>query len=548
MGIVECRQETKELEMKLSIRSKALRPLLALGLGAALTIVPIGVSANSAHAASNGGVLKIAFSSDPSTFDPQVCYDATCWDNMEMLFNRLYDYSPGGTDLLPQAAVSMPTISKNKLTYTVNLRAGMKFADGKPVTATDVAYTFSRICDPATKSPVVSFWNAVKGCEEFAKSPVGTVSGISVKSATQLTITLVQPNSAFVYVMAMPHASIIPQGTGSQQALKPLGSGPFKFVSFTPGQSIILTKNSSYWNTGHPLLEGVNEALGVSPEVQLLQLQKGDLDLMGDKLPNSSFLSVINDKKLAAQISHRVGLSTYFLTLNTKMKPFDNPLVREAVSYAIDRSALLRAVNDQGDPATGFIPPGVTGYVKTSMVNGLNVAKAKSLLAKAGFAKGFTTDLYSWNTQPWTNLDAVIQQQLAAIGIKINIKAVQMSTFFAAAATPGKTPMTLTFWIADYPDGSDFFQALLGCASAIPGGQNYPFYCNKKFDDTVNAGLANASQVESYYERAAKMMQKDNPVIPLYFGKNTTVFGSNVGNFVENPIWGYMISNYSLKG
>ena len=533
--------------MKISPLSKLLRSSLVFGMGAVMTIVPMAIGAGSAQAAGSGGVLKIAFASDPSTFDPQVCYDATCWDNMEMLFNRLYDYTPAGTDLVPQAAASMPTISADKLTYTINLRAGMKFADGKPVTANDVAYTFSRICDPATKSPVVSFWNAVKGCDAFAKKPVGTVSGIIVKSPTQLTLTLVAPNSAFVYVMAMPHASIIPEGTGPQQAANPLGSGPFKFTSFTPGQEIVLAKNTNYWNPGHPMLDGVHEALGVTPEIQLLQLQKGDLDLMGDKLPNSSYLSVINDKSLKSQISHRVGLSTYFITLNTKMKPFNNPLVRQAISYSIDRSGLLRAVNGQGDPATGFIPPGVTGYVSKSMINPLNVAKAKSLLAKAGYSKGFTTDLYSWNTQPWTNLDVVIQQQLAAIGIKLNIKAVQMSTFFGLAATPNKTPMTLTFWIADYPDGSDFFQALLGCASAIPGGQNYPFYCNKKFDNLVNAGLADTTKAQSHYESAAKLMQLDNPVIPLFFGKNTTVYGKNVGNFVENPIWDYMISNYSLK-
>ena len=198
--------------MKISIRSKLLRSSLVMGLGAALVIVPVAIGDGSANAANSGGILKIAFSSDPTTFDPQVCYDATCWDNMEMLFNRLYDYTPSGTTLVPQAAATLPTLSADKLTYTINIRAGMKFADGKAVTADDVAYTFSRICDPATKSPVVSFWNAVKGCQEYSKNPVGTVSGITVKSPTQLTLTLTAPNSAFVYVMAMPHASIIPSG------------------------------------------------------------------------------------------------------------------------------------------------------------------------------------------------------------------------------------------------------------------------------------------------------------------------------------------------
>jgi ABC-type transport system substrate-binding protein len=534
--------------MKKFTRSQFSKVSLAGVLGITLAAMSI-ISGQSASGVTPviGGTLRIAFQSDPTTFDPQVCYDATCWDNMEMIFNRLYDYEPGNTKLVPQAAVTLPKISADGLTYKINLRPGMKFSNGSPLTASDVAYTFSRICDPATKSPVVSFWTVVKGCDAFAKNPIGTVSGITVASPTQLSVALTRPNSAFVYVMAMPHASIVPIGTGKQQATNPLGSGPFKFVSFTPGSSIVLAKNTDYWNPGRPYLAGVHEALGVSPEIQLLQLQKGELDVMGDKLPNSSYLNVINDKSLANRISHRIGLSTYFLTLNLQVKPFNNPMVREAVSYAINRDFLLKSVNGQGTPATGFIPPGVTGYTKTNMVNGLNVAKAKSLLSKAGYPKGFSTDLYSWNTQPWTNLDAVLQQQLGTIGIKVKIHAVQMSTFFSLAGTPKKTPMTLTFWIADYPDGSDFFQALLSCGAAIPGGQNYPFYCNKKFDSLVNQGLSNPAKVQALYEQAAKIMQVDNPVIPLYYGKNTTVYGPKVGGFVENPIWGYMVSNYWLK-
>ncbi len=143
---------------------------------------------------------------------------------------------------------------------------------------------------------------------------------------------------------------------------------------------------------------------------------------MGDPLPNSDYLSVVGNKSLTSQIHQRQSLDTYFLTLNTQVKPFNNPLVREAVSYAINRQFLLKLVNGQGSPATGFIPPGVKGYSSQNLVNPLNVAKAKSLLAQAGYPNGFSTTLYSWNTQPWTNLDPAIQQQLAAIGIKVNVR------------------------------------------------------------------------------------------------------------------------------
>jgi ABC-type transport system substrate-binding protein len=515
------------------------------GGGAAATSTA-GASTSASGTPVHGGTMQVAFQSDPDTFDPQVCYDATCWDNMQMLFDRLYDYQGATTNLEAEAAASMPVISGGGKVYTIAIRKGMTFDNGKPVTAADFVYTFSRICNPATKSPVVSFWDVVAGCAAFAKNPTGSVSGIKALSTDSLQITLTQPDAAFKYVLAMPHASVIPAGSGAQQALHPLGSGPFEMASYTPGQSIILKANPHYWNKSLPYVTGVDEKLGVSPEVQLLELEKGQIDLMGDPLPNSDYLTVVGNKSLTSQIHQRQSLDTYYLTLNTQVKPFNNPLVREAVSYAINRSFLLKLVNGQGSPATGFIPPGVKGYTSQNLVNPLNVAKAKSLLAQAGYPNGFSTTLYSWNTQPWTNLDPAIQQQLAAIGITVNVRPIQESTFFTLAATPGKAPMTLTFWVADYPDGSDFFNALLSCGADIPGGQDYSFYCNKSVDSDVNAGLADPANAATDYVQAAKTMLADNPIVPLYFGTTTEVSGANVGGFFPNPIWDWEMDNYWL--
>ncbi len=506
-----------------------------------------GVAAVLSATAHRGGDLIIAYQSDPDTFDPQVCYDATCWDNMQMLFDRLYDYKTNTTDLVPEAAVAMPKISDGGRVYTIDIRPGMTFDNGQPVTAADFAYTFSRICNPATKSPVVGFWTVVVGCTAYAKHPVGYMSGLKAVSKYVLQVTLSAPDAAFAYVMAMPHASVIPVGSGPQQAQHPLGSGPFEFVKYVPGQEIVLKANPHYWNKSLPYVSGVTERLGITPEVQLLELEKNEIDLMGDPLPNSDYLTVINDKSLASQIVHRLSLSTYFLTMNVHMKPFNNPLVREAVSYAFDRQFLLRTVNGQGSVATGFIPPGVLGYTKQNLVHGEDLAKAKALLKQAGYPHGFTTTLYSWNTQPWINLDPVLQQQLAAIGIKANVDPLQESTFFEVAGTPNKAPMTITFWIADYPDGSDFFQALLSCAAAIPGGQNYPFYCNPAVDAEVSKGLADPAMAAQDYVSAARTMLADNPIVPLYFGTSTEVIGSQVGGYFANPIWDFETDYYWLK-
>jgi ABC-type transport system substrate-binding protein len=106
--------------------------------------------------------------------------------------------------------------------------------------------------------------------------------------------------------------------------------------------------------------------------------------------------------------------------------------------------------------------------------------------------------------------------------------------------------MTLTFWVADYPDGSDFYQALLSCASAIPNGQNYSFYCNKNVDALVNQALAasTTAQANALYAQATKAMLADNPVVPLYYGSKTEIFGKTVGGYHSQPIWGWDMTNY----
>ena len=414
------------------------------------------------------------------------------------------------------------------------------------MTAKDFAYSFSRILDPATKSPVVSFWSGVAGAEAYAKDPKGIVSGIKAVSDTKLQIKLTAPSSVFKYVLAMPHSSVIPDGSGAEQATKPVGSGPFTFGQYDAGQQIVLNRNATYWDSPRPYVDQVVEKLGVDPQVQVLELQKGELDLMGDPIPPAQYLQVTNDPSLKSQLVTITKPSTYFLTMNVKKAPFDNPKVREAVSYAIDRSFLIKLINGQGSVANEFLPPGIAGYSSDDVLHAQDIAKGKQLLAEAGYPDGLTTDLYSWNTPPFTALDPQIQQDLAKIGVKVNVKAVTQSAFNEVASDPAKAPMTLAFWVADFPDGSNFYGALLSCAAAIPGGQNYSFYCNKDVDALVTKALAtnDPDQINQDYKDAGAKMLADNPVVPLYYGSKTEIFGKNVGGYHSQPIWGWDMANY----
>ena len=504
-----------------------------------------GNSSGPSETALYGGTMTTAAASDPETFDPAVCTGATCWNVMRMVFDRMYDYDGPTSDLKLQAADAFPEVSADSLTYTMKLKSGLTFSDEAPVTAKDVAYSYARVLNPATKAGLAEFWKGIAGAEEYAANPTGLPSGIEVVDDLTLKITLAAPNSAFKYVLAMPAGSIIPDGTGSTVSTAPVGSGPFTLNTFTPGKEILLDRNANYWDSPRPYVDNVHMILGVDPDNQVLMLEKGDIDLMGSPIPPAKFLQVTTNAKYKDQIVTIEKPSIYYLTMNMNTAPFDNPKVREAISYAFDRASLLKLVNGQGMPATEFIPPGVLGHSDETMTKDQDVAKAQSLLAEAGFPNGFDTQMFAWNVAPFSTLAAQMQQDLKDIGINVDLQTLAPNTFSELAGS-GKAPLALTFWIADYPEGSDFLQALLSCATAVPQGQNFAYYCNPDMDAAVQRALSQTDPAEATadYLTASKLMLSENPVVPLYFGTKTEIRGANVGNYFPQPIWGFDMAEY----
>ena len=422
----------------------------------------------------------------------------------------------------------------------------MKFSNGEPVTAKDFVYSFSRILDPATKSPVVSFWSGVAGAAAYAKNPTGAVSGIKAVSDTKLEIKLTAPNSTFKYVLAMPHASVIRtarRGPGDQAGR----FGTVHAVRVHPrpadrgqpqrrllGLAAALRRPGRREARHRPAGPGAGAAEGSDrPD--------GRPDPAGD------YLQVTTDPSLKDQLVTIIKPSTYFLTMNMKKTPFDNPKVREAVSYAFDRTFLLQLVNGQGSVANEFLPPGIAGYSTDKMVHAQDIAKAQAAARRGRLPErsrprsvlvehaavdrsrpadpaGPRQDRYHGERQGRDPAERILR----------------------ARRHPDKSPMTVTFWVADYPDGVELLRRLLSCAAAIPGGQNYPFYCNKNVDDLVNKALAASTTPTRtpLYDQATKAMLADNPVVPLYYGSKTEVFGKNVGGYHSQPIWGWDMTNY----
>ena len=237
----------------------------------------------------------------------------------------------------------------------------------------------------------------------------------------------------------------------------------------TLNQKLILTKNPRYFNparAGH--IQTLQADIGVNAETSFLRLQKGQADLDGDfptPIPPAEFLNVLNDPALSKRVVRSVQVATQFVSMNTRMKPFDNPLVRRAVNYAINKKTILRLVNGRGQVTDNWLPPAMPGYGKFSPYS-YDPAMAKKLLAQAGYPNGLSTTFYSDNLSDDPRISQAIVAQLEAVGMHATLRVLDANTWQALVMTPGKAPMTWTAWYQDFPDPNDFYEPILSCASA----------------------------------------------------------------------------------
>jgi len=217
-------------------------------------------------------------------------------------------------------------------------------------------------------------------------------------------------------------------------------------------------------------------------------------------------------------------LQTGYVSLNVQIKPLDDLKVRQALNMAVNKERITRIVNGRATPADQVLPPLMPGYNAAYKGYPYDVAKAKALLAEAGLKDGFSTVLYASSTDPNPRIAQSIQQDLAEIGVKAEIKAIANANIIAAGGTKGEAPMIWSGgmeWIADFPDPSDFYGPILGCSGATQGGWNWSWYCNKdreaealKADSIIDP----AKQDERYdmWRQIFVKIMDDAPWVPVF--------------------------------
>jgi peptide/nickel transport system substrate-binding protein/oligopeptide transport system substrate-binding protein len=520
------------------MRTLMLSTALAAALLSATALTPAITAADAAEI-KNGGTMVVTYKDDIATLDPAIGYDWQNWSIIKSLFDGLMDYEPGTTTLRPNLAESYQ-MSPDGMTYTFKLRPGVKFHNGRALTAEDIKYSIERAVNSATQSPGAGFFGSIKGFEEAAAAN-GTLSGITVVDPQTVRIELSRPDATFLHVMAINFSFAVPkeevEKSGADFGKKPVGTGAFKMSEWVLGQRLVLERNPDFHEKGLPHLDQITFEIGQEPTVALLRLERGEVDVLGDPIPPARFLEVKNNPANKDLIAVGTQLHTGYVTLNVTMKPFDDVKVRQAVNMAINKDRIVRIINNRAVPATQPLPPSMPGYAPDYKGYAFDQAKAKSLLAEAGFPNGFDTEILANNTDPNPRIVQAIQQDLAAVGIRAAVKTLAQANVIAAGGEKEGAPMIWSggmAWIADFPDPSNFYGPILGCAGAVPGGWNWSWYCNKDLDAKAAEADAMVDPAKKEAREAAwrdiylKVME-DAPWAPVFNEQRFTMHSARLG-------------------
>jgi ABC-type transport system substrate-binding protein len=520
------------------------RRVLLAALMAASLIGPMA----QAQTPKQGGSIVVTYKDDIVTLDPAIGYDWVNWSMIKSLFSRLMEYKPGTAELVPGLAESYD-ISKDGLTYTFKLRKGVKFHNGREVVAQDVKYSLERTINPKTESPGAGFFDSISGTDAFKKGKAKEIKGISVVDPGTVKFTLTRPDATFLHAMAINFASVVPKeavdAAGKDFGKKPVGSGAFMLAEWKLGQQLVFKRNPDYYVQGVPRLDQITFQVGLEPMTAILKIEKGEADFAGDGIPPAKFLQIRNDPKYKDSIIEGGQLQTGYVTMNVQMKPFDKVEVRQAVNMAIDKQRIVKIINNRAVPANQPLPPSMPGYDKNYQGYPYDPAKAKELLKQAGLEKGFKTTLYVYNVDPNPRIAQAIQEDLKKVGIDAQIKALAQANVIAAGGKAKTAPMIWSggmAWIADFPDPSNFYGPILGCAGATPGGWNWSWYCNKELDARAAKADAlsdpsKAAEREEMWRGIFTDIMKDAPWVPIFneqrFIMHSKRLGGNDAFFVD---------------
>jgi len=511
-----------------------MKPLLRI---LAVSALALAVSAP-AHAAKD---VVFAVASTFTTTDPYDANDTLSQAMAKSFYEGLFGFDKN-MKLKPVLAESYAA-SQDGLTYTIKLKKGIKFHDGTDFNAEAVKVNFDRVTNPDNKLKRYGLYSIIAKTE--------------VVDDHTARITLKEPFSAFINDLAHPSGVMISPAAlkqwGSKDiAFHPVGTGPFKFVEWKATDYLKVARNEHYWRKGYPKVDSITWKPVVDNNSRAALMQTGEAHFT---FPVPYELADVLKAKPDLEVVAAPSIVLRYLSMNTQQKPFDNPKVREAIAYAINKQALAKvAFNGYATPADGVVPDAVEYSVKLGPWP-YDLAKAKKLMAEAGYPNGFETELWSaYNHSTAQKVSQFLQQQLQQIGIRTKItllEAGQRVEKVESWQDPKTAPVRLYYvgWSSSTGEADWALRPLLHGDSWPPKLFNTAYYRNDQVDADIKGALATTDKAQKakLYRDAQQTIWKDAPWAPLVTEKLLSAHSRKLSGVYVMPDASFDFTDVDLK-
>jgi len=554
-------------------RSRLLATLAALALASSATLAACGGDDDdgSGGATAEGGEITISQSSQPDYLDPALSYTVNGWEPMWLVYTPLLTYAheegTAGAELIPGLAEDLPEVSEEGLTYTLTLRDGLTYSDGTDVVASDFERTIQRVLN--LESGGAPFYQVIEGAEDYlaGNDPEADISGIETDDeAGEITITLTEADSSFANVLAMNFAGLVPGDTEFKNLTEspPPGVGTYEITESVPNRQFVMERVDGFADLGLEIPEASIDTITTqiikNPQQSTQDVLNGELDYQQDPPPADLKPTVI--EQADDRYEEFTTSSTYYFFMNHDVAPFDDPLVREAVNYGVDKPALARLFAGELAPGCSFLPPGMPGYDEAldttecpygDPTQPPDIAKAQDLLKQAG-ADGTAVTVYGNTDDPTPAVTQAYADMLNEIGLDAEVELLDGGVYFQTIGNAKTEAQTgFTNWFQDFPHPLNFYFLVDGDTIQPTNNNNNGNVNDPKINDTIDE-LSLETDLEAVADQWAELDRyliepPQSSIVPYGHRKLATFVSERIDfeSIIQHPVYQNDYSSFALK-
>ena len=502
-------------------------------------------------------ILHLARPADPKSLDPAL-YDSNQDGLLNvLLFQSLLDIT-NRTEVINNQAKEW-SVSPDQRTYTLHLLLGLKFSNGRSITADDYVYSLERFFDPALPSGKGNYGRHIKGGAAFSKGTTNHVSGLRAPTLDTLVIELDEPDLTFKYLLALDWGKAVARETLARPSAdcgpRPVCTGPYRVKEWIRGARIRFEKNPHYFRPERQFFDEIDVMIGGDESTHLMMFERGELDIAnitGVGMPVSDFKRLSRDPVWKDRIEQSPAFTLGYVCLNTEMPPLDNIKVRQAIACAVDKNHIQRLSPHLIEPGTGLINPIIPGYDPLILGHAHDTERARQLLREAGYPDGLrdSLELVHDNRQHITRWAQAIQADLKDAGIRITLRPVNNSQLSSIAGVRRRVSMYIADSNGTLPDPKDvlsmpFHSNFISETDSM----NDSFYSNPIVDRLLDeAGpCPDVDRRFELYHKVERIVLRDAPYVPLGHRKLFALRQPWLkGNLIE-PLWWYRLDRVWIE-